>query len=256
MNDPAEPRHIGSRLELFVDDWLIDSMTNARLKLHEPTPKDVVFEFNQPYEWERSEPWGLLVDQGLYRLYYRTRKIGSRYTCAYAESDDGIHWRRPSLGLHEIDGSRDNNVVLADEWMEDATLTAFADPNPDVPADERYKAFARYRAKIDAKGETLGLLAMASADAVRWRRLVPEPVASVIRPGGQAFDSANIPFWDANRGEYADMFKAGIIDPVKVVRTALRNAASIAALLLTTEALVTSLDKEDKNRQQVEGSIR
>jgi chaperonin GroEL len=51
------------------------------------------------------------------------------------------------------------------------------------------------------------------------------------------------------------MYKAGIIDPVKVVRTALSNAASIAALLLTTEALVTNLEKEDKTRR-VEGAVR
>ncbi len=47
--------------------------------------------------------------------------------------------------------------------------------------------------------------------------------------------------YDANAGKYVDMFKAGIIDPVKVVRTALSNAASIAGLMLTTEALVTDL---------------
>ena len=62
--------------------------------------------------------------------------------------------------------------------------------------------------------------------------------------------------YDANAGEYADMFKAGIIDPVKVVRSALSNAASIAGLLLTTEALVTNLEQEDKEKQQVEGSVR
>ncbi len=62
--------------------------------------------------------------------------------------------------------------------------------------------------------------------------------------------------YDANKGEYVDMFKAGIIDPVKVVRTALANAASISSLLLTTEALVTTLDKDDKKKRKVEGSIR
>ena len=65
----------------------------------------------------------------------------------------------------------------------------------------------------------------------------------------------NIGF-DANAGQYVDMLKAGIIDPVKVVRTALSNAASIAGLLLTTEALVTTFDKEDKEKQRVEGSVR
>jgi chaperonin GroEL len=52
------------------------------------------------------------------------------------------------------------------------------------------------------------------------------------------------------------MIKAGIIDPVKVVRSALSNAASIASLMLTTEALVTNLDHDDKEKNRVEGSVR
>ena len=62
--------------------------------------------------------------------------------------------------------------------------------------------------------------------------------------------------YDANKGEYVDMLKAGIIDPVKVVRVALTNAASIAGLMLTTEALVTNLDKEDAKKHRAEGSVR
>jgi chaperonin GroEL len=62
--------------------------------------------------------------------------------------------------------------------------------------------------------------------------------------------------YDANQGEYVDMYKAGIIDPVKVVRTALSNAASIAALMLTTETMVTNIDKEEKERGKVEGVVR
>jgi chaperonin GroEL len=61
--------------------------------------------------------------------------------------------------------------------------------------------------------------------------------------------------YDANSGEYVDMFKAGIIDPLKVVRSALANAASIAALMLTTECMVTNLDKEDKGKR-TEGAVR
>ncbi len=64
----------------------------------------------------------------------------------------------------------------------------------------------------------------------------------------------NIGF-NANTGEYVDMLQAGVIDPVKVVRTALANAASIAGLLLTTEALVTNYDDEDKHKRPVEGVI-
>ena len=62
--------------------------------------------------------------------------------------------------------------------------------------------------------------------------------------------------YDANKGEYVDMLKAGIIDPVKVVRVALTNAASIAGLMLTTEALVTNLDKDDAKKHRAEGSVR
>jgi chaperonin GroEL len=56
---------------------------------------------------------------------------------------------------------------------------------------------------------------------------------------GKLLESKDANFgFDAQTGEYRDMIKAGIIDPAKVVRTALQNAASIAGLLITTEAMV------------------
>ena len=61
--------------------------------------------------------------------------------------------------------------------------------------------------------------------------------------------------YNANTGEYGDMFKAGVVDPVKVVRTALANAGSISGLMLTTEALVTNYDEEDGDKKRVQGSI-
>ncbi len=47
-------------------------------------------------------------------------------------------------------------------------------------------------------------------------------------------------------GEYEDLVKAGVVDPKKVTRSALQNAASIAGLLLTTECLITELPEKDK----------
>ena len=61
--------------------------------------------------------------------------------------------------------------------------------------------------------------------------------------------SANTGF-DANKCEYVDMYKAGIIDPAKVTRTALQNAASSAGVMLTLEAMVTDLPDEDKEDGQ------
>jgi len=60
-----------------------------------------------------------------------------------------------------------------------------------------------------------------------------------------SYDDENIGF-DALKGEYKDMYKAGIIDPAKVTRSALQNAASIAGMLLTTEVLVTEKPEEKK----------
>jgi len=67
---------------------------------------------------------------------------------------------------------------------------------------------------------------------------------------------SNVGF-DANTGEFVDMYQAGIVDPTKVTRSALQNAASIAALMLTTEAMITNI-KEDENGKapRIEGAVR
>ena len=63
--------------------------------------------------------------------------------------------------------------------------------------------------------------------------------------------------YDANTGEYVDMYKSGIIDPAKVVKSALSNAASIAGLMLTTQVLITRTDdNEGGDKSKVEGSVR
>ena len=60
--------------------------------------------------------------------------------------------------------------------------------------------------------------------------------------------------YDANSGKYVDMFEAGIVDPAKVSRVALQNAASVAGLLLTTETMITEF-KEEEEEREIEGSI-
>jgi chaperonin GroEL len=60
--------------------------------------------------------------------------------------------------------------------------------------------------------------------------------------------------YNANTGKFVDMFKAGIIDPAKVARTALQSAASVAALMLTTNVLVTDL--KDKDEEPIPGAVR
>jgi chaperonin GroEL len=63
---------------------------------------------------------------------------------------------------------------------------------------------------------------------------------------GKLTDQKNVNWgFDAQRGEYCDLVKAGIIDPTKVVRTALQDAASVASLLITTEAMVAERPKKE-----------
>ncbi len=61
--------------------------------------------------------------------------------------------------------------------------------------------------------------------------------------------------YDINQDAYVDMLKSGVIDPAKVTRTALQNAASIAALLLTTEALITDAPEKENNQSMPGGGM-
>ncbi len=96
------------------------------------------------------------------------------------------------------------------------------------------------------------------ADIVR--RALEEPIRRIVENAGlegsvvvekvKAAQFATYGF-DAETCEYVDMMQAGIIDPTKVERIALQNAASIASLLLTTEALVTDIPEEEKKTPPV-----
>ena len=96
-------------------------------------------------------------------------------------------------------------------------------------------------------------------------RALQKPVRTIAENGGidGAVVADEVLMWgdqnpnvgyDANSGEYVDMFKAGIVDPTKVTRSALQNAASIAGLMLTTEVMVTKIEDDDK-KSRVTGAI-
>jgi chaperonin GroEL len=87
------------------------------------------------------------------------------------------------------------------------------------------------------------------------RRALEEPARQIAHNAGfegavvigKIRDSKDEHFgFNADTGEYVDLVKAGVIDPAKVTRLALQNAASIAGLMLTTEALVAELKEDDK----------
>ena len=112
---------------------------------------------------------------------------------------------------------------------------------------------ALIRAQVALKGlegknhdQTVGIAILRRAIEEPLRQIVanageePSVIVNKVQEGEGAFG------YDASTGKYGDLIELGIIDPTKVTRYALQNAASIASLLLTTEAIVAELPKEDK----------
>jgi len=110
-------------------------------------------------------------------------------------------------------------------------------------------ALLRASANLKAKGAN----ADQQAGVGIVRRALQEPVRQIVQNSGgegsvvvgKILENASETFgYDAQTGEYGDMITMGIIDPVKVVRTALQDAASVAALLITTEAMIAEMPKD------------
>jgi chaperonin GroEL len=96
----------------------------------------------------------------------------------------------------------------------------------------------------DEQGVGLGILRRALQEPLRWIARNAGQDGSVVVEKVRNLKGAM--GYNAAADEYEDLLKAGIIDPTKVVRTALQNAASVAGLLLTTEAMVAEKPKEEK----------
>lgn len=195
---------LGSRLEPLVDDYLIDTISSARLTLHPPIAREVAVVHDAPWEGNTCAYHTVFQDGDLFRMYYRgsdSGRAGGEVVC-YAESDDGIHWRKPELGLFEFDGSKENNIVWTGIGSHD--FAPCKDANPDCSPEAPYKAIGR------GKG---GLYAFRSPDGILWSLMSQQPV---ITKG--AFDSQNLAFWDAARGRYVE-FHRGFRDRVRDIMT-------------------------------------
>jgi hypothetical protein len=193
----ASVRHIGSRLEPFLDDWLLEKLDGASLRMHSPQPAEI-FAYDRPWEGDVSFYVTMLEHEGEYRMYYRGWKAeGAPATQAVALSNDGIHWERPNLGLFEWQGSRDNNIILTGQVAEDG-FVPFFDRNPAVSPSERWKAVG-----VELLPDrTPILMPFVSDDGFAWRRWRETPI---ITDG--AFDSQNLAYWDVCRGHYVAFYR-------------------------------------------------
>ena len=250
--EDSEPNviDIGSRRELFVDDFVIDKLTGeAELRMHHPRPREIAIVHDAPWEGSGSGYHTVFQDGDLYRMYHRGShldvtpgKLNSGrhkpFYC-YAESDDGIHWRKPELGIVEFDGSKKNNIIL--DGLGTHNFAPFKDANPDCAPEARYKALAG----IKSEG---GLFAFKSPDGIRWSLMTDKPVIT-----NGAFDSQNLAFWDPTLGKYRAYwrtFTAGVTEAKKWAPSgyrAIRTGTSSDFLDWGEDADLTYVDSPDEH---------
>jgi hypothetical protein len=216
----ADAINVGSRLELFTDDALVDRLKGgAAFKLHHPVLAPKV-EDAQPVN-----PWGnVFKTDGRYQMIVRGLKdptVGWKtdgaeahflnHILLYYESKDGIHWQAPRLGLYDLPAFPEGNVIMADNFGVEQTFAAFLDNRPGVPAAERYKGLGgksypdALLAELTAKYGPKGLRAFASPDGIHWSPMQKAPVI----PGEWGkFDSQNIVFWSEVEQLYLCYFRS------------------------------------------------
>lgn len=190
---------VDTQRQLFVDHYLIDRLDQVELRLHEPRDEGAVMYFDNPWEGQFSGYCTIIKEKGLFRAFYRgipvSGKDGNNHEVScYAESDDGISWRKPSLQLYEINGTKDNNVVLANAAPVTHNFCPFLDSKVGVSAKAKYKALGG-----TAKS---GLIAFQSADGINWTKMQESPV---ITDG--KFDSQNVAFWSESEKKYVAYFR-------------------------------------------------
>ncbi|MBQ7792165.1 MAG: hypothetical protein IJ367_01565, partial [Clostridia bacterium] len=222
---------IGSRREVFWENSLIDTeKTTAQLKLHHPVKKELHFTFDAPWE-TRGIAYPVCVKDGdIYRMYYVCSRpkshgaYGTRIVCMI-ESTDYVNWVRPNLGLHEVDGSTDNNVILLNEGsdvLEEPfdNFFVFIDENPDCLPEEKYKAIALCRNLSEKEWNhwlsPRELWCYTSPDGIHWKRAFLVMDSDTAGRGG--FDSQNTVWWDKNDQKYHCFFRVFMKDRVRDIK--------------------------------------
>lgn len=192
----AAPLRIAERRELFIDDAVLDRLEGVEVRLGSPALAGTAMTFEEPWEGRFCTFVTVLRDGSKFRMYYRGVGDGgakSEITC-YAESDDGITWRKPKLGLVEIRGAKENNVILDyTPTRYTHNFTPMIDDRPGVPAAERYKAVGggmTTSAESRATGAVRGLYRLVSADGINWKVLPGKPLFT-----GYALDTQNCLVW-------------------------------------------------------------
>lgn len=200
---PSTVIDVGGEKQLFIDDLFLEKSEGVSVVMH-PALKtgERTLEADKPWEDASLNWFSVLEDGGKFRMWYECYDVEGWPTSddtsfCYAESSDGIHWVKPSLGLFEYHGSKDNNILFRQIGPDGARsrvhgTNVFIDPN--APPESRYKCVSQgiFQGRGDLPYRIAG---MTSPDGLRWTRL-PEPICDVFA------DSQYSGFWDAQRSLY------------------------------------------------------
>ncbi len=180
-------RNVGTERQVFVDRHLIAEMRGLALSLHPPILREVSFRYDRPWEGETSWQPIVIKDGDRFRMWYRTSSSNNdnESGTAYAESRDGVRWEKPSLGLIDFKGSKDNNLVWPLPGMQGRNMAVIKDPRPGIPEQERYKAIVH----------TNAIYGLASPDGLRWRQVQADPLIPALKEEAHA-DGPHMLFWD------------------------------------------------------------
>src|SRR4051812_6801729 len=136
---------LGSRPEMFVDDFLIDTRTNVSLQLQTPMRREVVLTLDKPWEGVHSAYFTVFQEEPgegklrRIRMYYRgavPADNSDQQVCCYAESTNGVDFVRPELGLYQYNGSKRNNIVYRGTAAHN--FAPFLDRNPHALSEQKY----------------------------------------------------------------------------------------------------------------------
>lgn len=171
FSTPPDPIVVDNAKRLFADDWVVEKMDGLTRTLH-PVKKHPANPLLVPEKaWEKPAVliYGAVMfdpkrTNDRFRMWYLcyTPEFNEDYSerknkngrIAYAISADGIHWRRPELGIHEYAGSKANNIVIVGQPGVSSIHYDPRDPDP----KRRYKAQVR----------NLGHRAYFSPDGIHW----------------------------------------------------------------------------------------
>ena len=200
---------MGKRLELFVDDFMIQKLSgDAKQIVHKPEPQEVVLTCDKPWEGNISCYFSLFEDGNRYRMYYRAshsdvynkegRKSGN-FGIGYAESKDGVQWTRPTLGVLDFNENKQNNLINLPWWFVES-FTPTINNNPNAPRYLKYIA-------TTPQNQTLELLI--SANGFDWKKAEPSVIATNQSEYG-SFDSQNTLFWDNHAHLYRCYYRKNL----------------------------------------------